>query len=212
MSGSGEIVIGLDTASRICEACVTGSDGNIIESVNFVTSAMKLISVVSRFPDAVVVLEESSMAQWAYETLSGRVKDVFVCDPKHNKWISSGMKSDRVDAHKLTVLYRVKSLHRVYHSLDGSRVEFKRTIQHREWLVKDMTRLKNEIKARFRLYGIIVAGRRSPFESPAGIAHDSWGHSQTFKHSAERTGAGPNPPIDVSGNYSVFLIAPSYWA
>ena len=74
MSGSGEIVIGLDTASRICEACVTGSDGKIIERVNFVTSAMKLISVVSRFPDAVVVLEESSMAQWAYETLSGRVK------------------------------------------------------------------------------------------------------------------------------------------
>ncbi|MEK6619122.1 MAG: transposase [Nitrospirota bacterium] len=167
MSGSTEIVIGLDTASRICEACVTGSDGNIIESVNFVTSAMKLISVVSRFPDAVVVLEESSMAQWAYETLSGRVKDVFVCDPKHNKWISSGMKSDRVDAHKLTVLYRVNSLHRVYHSLDASRVEFKRTIQHREWLVKDMTRLKNEIKARFRQYGIVVAGRRSPFESPA---------------------------------------------
>ena len=97
-------VIGLDAHSRICEACVMNLDGVVIEPVGFQTTAYNLIKLAHRFPEAVFVLEESTMAQWFVETLSPHAADVFVSEPKQNKWITSGMKSDRLDAYKLATI------------------------------------------------------------------------------------------------------------
>ena len=157
-------IIGLDAHSRICEACVTDLAGTVTEPVGFQTSAFNLIKLAHRFPDAVFVLEESTMAQWFVETLSPHAAEVFVSEPKQNKWITSGMKSDRLDAYKLATMYRLGSLRRVYHSLDHGLVEFKRAVQYRSFLVQQNTRLKNWIKAKFRECGV-VPKRTSVYKS-----------------------------------------------
>lgn len=151
-------IIGLDAHSRSCEACVTDMAGVVTEPVGFQTSAYNLIKLAHRFPDAVFVLEESTMAQWFVETLSPHAADVFVSEPKQNKWMTSGTKSDRLDAYKLATMYLLGSLRRVYHSLDHGLVEFKRAVQHREFLVRQSTRLKNRIKAKFRECGVVPKG------------------------------------------------------
>lgn len=160
MVGSIKWIIGLDAHSRICEACVMDLDGVIIETLGFQTTAYNLIKLAHRFPAAVFVLEESTMAQWFVETLSPHASEVFVSEPKQNKWITSGMKSDRLDAYKLATMYRLGSLRRVYHTLDHGLVEFKRAVQYRGFLVQQSTRLKNWIKAKYRERGEVPHGDR----------------------------------------------------
>lgn len=151
-------IIGLDAHSRICEACVTDLAGAVTEPVGFQTTAFNLIKLAYRFPDAVFVLEESTMAQWFVETLSPHAAEVFVSEPKQNKWMTSGTKSDRLDAYKLATMYRLGSLRRVYHSLDHGMVEFKRAVQYRGFLVQQSTRQKNWIKAKYRECGVVPRG------------------------------------------------------
>lgn len=163
-------IIGLDAHSRICEACVIHPNGDQVDAIKFLTSGKNLIKVAERYPQAVFVLEESGMTQWFVEMLTPHAADVFVSDPKQNKWITSGTKSDRIDAEKLAKMYLIGSLHRVYHTLDSSRVEFKRTVQYRESLVRDMTRLKNEIKATYQRYGLVIDGKTAYRPGP----RDEW--------------------------------------
>lgn len=158
MDRSIKSIIGLDAHSRSCEACVMDLEGAVVEPVSFPTTPFNLIKLARRFPQAVFVLEESTMAQWFVETLSPHAAEVFVSEPKQNKWMTSGTKSDRLDAYKLATMYLIGSLRRVHHSLDHSLVEFKRTVQYRESLVRQSTQLKNWIKAKFREYGIVANG------------------------------------------------------
>ena len=160
MSRSIKWNIGLDAHSRICEACVMDMTGAVIEAFGFQTTAYNLIKLAQRFPEAVFVLEESTMAQWFVETLSPHAAEVFVSEPKQNKWITSGMKSDRLDAFKLATMYRLGSLRRVYHSLDHGMVEFKRAVQYRQFLVQQNTRVKNWVKAKYRECGVVPKGDR----------------------------------------------------
>lgn len=158
MDGSIKWVIGLDAHSRICEACVMDLTRVIFEAGSFQTTPFNLIKLAQRFPQAVFVLEESTMAQWFVETLSPHAAEVFVSEPKQNKWMTSGTKSDRLDAYKLATMYLLDSLRRVHHSLDHSMVEFKRTVQYRDFLVRQGTEVKNWIKAKFRECGIVPNG------------------------------------------------------
>jgi transposase len=132
--------------------------GIVVEPAKFQTTPFNLIKLAHRFPQSVFVLEESTMAQWFVETLSPHAADVFVSEPKQNKWITSGSKSDALDAYKLAMMYLVGSLRRVYHSLDHGLVEFKRTVQYREMLSRQGTAVQNWIKAKFREYGIVPKG------------------------------------------------------
>lgn len=151
-------VVGLDAHTRSCDACILDPRAEPQAAFKFPTSGRNLIKVAEQYPRAVFILEESVMTQWFVETLTPHVAEVFVSEPKRNKWMTSGAKSDRIDAEKLAKMYLIGSLRRVYHSLDASRVEFKRTVQYRDSLVKETTRLKNEIKATFCRYGVVTAG------------------------------------------------------
>ena len=51
-----------------------------------------------------VTFEEGVHATWLYEIIKPLVAEVIVCDPRHNKLIQSGNKSDQNDAEKLAEL------------------------------------------------------------------------------------------------------------
>ena len=53
-----------------------------------------------------VTLEESAQAAWLYDLLRPLATEVLVCNPRHNKLLGAGNKSDRIDALKLAQLLR----------------------------------------------------------------------------------------------------------
>jgi transposase len=96
-----------------------------------------------------VTLEEGTHAAWLYDTLQRAKVKVVVCDPRKNRLLRDGNKSDRVDARKLAQLLRAGLLSPVYHGEHGTR-DLKELVRSYEYLVEDSTRTMNRIKARYR--------------------------------------------------------------
>ncbi len=104
-----------------------------------------------------VTFEEGTQANWLYEVVWPLVTEVVVCDPRHNKLLQSGNKSDRVDARKLAELLRNGSLRAVYHGEQGTRV-LKELVRNYDCLMADTTRVMLRLKAIFRGRAIACAG------------------------------------------------------
>jgi transposase len=104
-----------------------------------------------------VTFEEGTQAQWLYDVVRPLVTEVVVCDPRHNKLLQSGNKSDRVDAQKLAELLRLGSLKAVYHGDHRVRT-LKELVRTYDCLVSDTTRVMNRLKAIYRGRGIACPG------------------------------------------------------
>lgn len=82
---------------------------------------------------------------------------LIVCDPRKNRLLRDGNKSDKVDARKLAQLLRSSLLSPVYHGQHGTR-DLKELVRSYEYLVEDSTRVMNRIKALYRSRAIACAG------------------------------------------------------
>jgi len=102
-----------------------------------------------------VTFEEGTQATWLYDLVRPLVTEVLVCDPRHNKVV--GNKSDRVDARQLAEWLRNGSLRAVYHGDKGVRT-LKELVRNYDCLVRDTTRVMNQLKAIFRGRAIDCAG------------------------------------------------------
>jgi transposase len=67
----------------------------------------------------ILTLEESGTAHWLYLELLDCVEKIVVCDPFHNRLLSHGPKTDKIDAGKLCELLGAGLLKEVYHSDNG---------------------------------------------------------------------------------------------
>jgi len=104
-----------------------------------------------------VTFEEGTQATWLYDVVRSLVTEVVVCDPRHNKLITAGNKSDRIDAQKLAELLRNGSLKAVYHN-DQSTRQLKELVRLYDCLVQDSTRVMNRLKAIYRGQAINCRG------------------------------------------------------
>ena len=104
-----------------------------------------------------VTFEEGAQAAWLYELLRPHVTELLVCNPRHNRLLGAGNKSDRIDALKLAQLLRAGLLKPVYHGERGTRA-LKEMVRSYECLVSDTTRVMNRLKAIYRARGIPCAG------------------------------------------------------
>lgn len=104
-----------------------------------------------------VTFEEGAQAAWLYDLLRPHATELLVCNPRHNKLLAAGNKSDRIDALKLAQLLRAGLLKPVYHGEQGTRA-LKEMVRSYECLVSDTTRVMNRIKALYRARGIACAG------------------------------------------------------
>lgn len=103
-----------------------------------------------RFQGRVLVtFEEGTLAQWLYDLLRPLVTEVVVCDPRQNRLLAAGNKSDRIDAQKLAELLRLGAVRAVDHRDYGMR-ELKELVRSYECLVQDCSRVMNRLKAIFR--------------------------------------------------------------
>ena len=97
----------------------------------------------------IVAFEEGTQAAWLYEMINPLVAEVIVCNPRANKLMKAGNKSDRIDVAKLGKLLRLGELRSVYQGPAGMQ-GLKQLVHGYEALVQDSTRVKNRVKAIYR--------------------------------------------------------------
>jgi transposase len=150
--------VGLDVhKASICIA-VLNADGKVVAESVVETSAATVLDFLKGLRGRVAVtFEEGTHAAWLHDTLERTKAQVIVCDPRKNRLLQDGNKSDRVDARKLAQLLRAGLLSPVYHGEHGTR-DLKELVRSYEYLVEDSTRVMNRIKALYRGRAIACAG------------------------------------------------------
>ena len=91
-----------------------------------------------------LTFEEGNQSAWLYDVVEPLVKRVVVCNPRHNR--IEGSRNDHIDARTLAERLRLNAVKAVYHGEHGTRT-LKHLMRCYECLVKDITRVKNRLKA-----------------------------------------------------------------
>lgn len=150
--------VGMDVHRASIVIVVMNGAGKVVMQSVIETGAERVRSYLKQLRGKVyVTFEEGTQAHWLHEVVRGLVTEVVVCDPRHNKLLQSGNKSDRVDAQKLAELLRNGALKGVYHGDHGMRM-LKELVRSYECLVSDTTRAMNRLKAIYRGRAIGCAG------------------------------------------------------
>jgi transposase len=156
----GTYYVGMDVHSAtIVMVVLNGAGKQVMESI-IETSAESVRSFFKQprlRGEVYATFEEGNQAAWLYDVVRPLVSNVVVCDPRHNKLLQAGNKSDRVDARKLAQLLRNGSLHAVYHGNKGVRT-LKEFVRNYDSLVSDATRVMNRLKAIYRGRAIACRG------------------------------------------------------
>jgi len=150
--------VGMDVHQASIVIVVLNGAGKVVEESTLQTGVAAVRSYVQRLQGRVfVTFEEGTQAQWLYEVVQPLVSAVVVCDPRQNRLLAAGNKSDRIDARKLAELLRHGSLKAVDHSDHGVRM-LKELVRNYECLVQDTTRVMNRLKAIYRGRAIACKG------------------------------------------------------
>ncbi len=148
--------VGLDVHAETISICVRDRDGKIVDECVIPTTAAAVRRYFPRRVGVVVTFEEGPLASLLFRLLVNRVDDVLVCNPRYNRLLLSGPKSDRIDAAKLAELLRLGGLRRVHH--DETPMPLREHVAHYAVLVADAARVMLRIKALFRGHAIATPG------------------------------------------------------
>jgi transposase len=150
--------VALDVDSANIVAGVYDEKGKALMEAN-VRTDKKAIEQFLRGLDGIlhVTFEEGTQAAWLYDVIRPLAREVIVCNPRRNKLLQSGSKSDRIDVRKLGTLLRLRELRPVYHG-EQSVAGLKHLVHAYERLTEDTTRTKNRLKSLFRGRGIGCRG------------------------------------------------------
>jgi transposase len=158
------VYLGLDVHARHCVLGSMDTRGKFLGEERFATSETQLIRHVVNINarQKLLSMEEGPMAQWIGQVLTPYVKEILICDPQENLLISrNARKCDELDTLGLCRLHRLGELKRVYHPQDDRRAVFKAAVQHYLAMVKNGVALKQQIKAKYRGWGVFqVDGQR----------------------------------------------------
>ena len=142
--------VGMDVHQASIVIVVLNGAGKVVETITLKTGAAAIRSYLQRLKGRVfVTFEEGTQAQWLYDVVQSLVTAVIVCDPRQNRLLAAGNKSDRIDARKLAELLRNGSLKAIDHRDHGVRL-LKELVRHYECLVQDTTRVMSRLKAIYR--------------------------------------------------------------
>jgi len=156
---SKDMYVGMDVHDATTTVHVQDGRGREVMTTTVPTTARSLVTVIKAIPGRVrLTFEEGIHATWLYDLMRPHVAELVVCDPRKNRLVVDGNKSDVVDARKLAGLLRGGFLKAVYHGENGTR-NLKQLAHGYIDLVRDTVRAKNQAKSIFRSQGIPVAGR-----------------------------------------------------
>jgi transposase len=152
--------VALDLHQASTSISIRNARGVVIRREVVPTSASRILDAIKSAGGTIhVTFEEGSLSQWMYDQLVTHVARVIVCDPRHNRLLATGNKSDRIDADKLSDLLRLGALRSVYHERSGVAV-LRELVRSYTTLVEDSTRVMLRIKAIFRSRAIACNGIR----------------------------------------------------
>src|SRR5437667_599767 len=81
---------------------VYDGSGRILDERVLATQPKPLLDYIGGIKGEIrLTFEEGTQANWLYDLLSPKVKQVLVCDPRHNHILKVGNKSDKLDVRKL---------------------------------------------------------------------------------------------------------------
>ena len=151
--------MGMDLHQAMTVVVVLDADGKVVLETMVRTEAAAMIRLVQGLSGPLrVTFEETTQAAWLYEVIRAYVAEVVVCDPRRNKLLDEGSKTDKVDALKLAELLRTGLLRPVYHGHEATR-KLKELVRAYETLSVDTLRTMARIKAIYRGRGIRTPGR-----------------------------------------------------
>jgi len=153
--------IGLDVHARTFAMVVVNGRGEEVFARQAQTSCESLREAVGMIAGRKrVVLEESTLADWVYRLLKGCAEEVVVAEPWHNRLIGKDEKLDDLKAaRKLARLLRSGDIHPVHHTDELERQVFKELVGLYYDAVKETTRCKSRLKAKFEQHGVQCSGR-----------------------------------------------------
>ena len=150
--------VALDVHKASISIGVRNSLGKLIGRAVVETKAQTIKDYIRGLSGTVhLTFEEGTQAAWLYDLLKPYVASCIVCNPRRNKLLESGNKSDAIDVEKLSELLYLGRLQPVYHGEEGTRA-LKELAHHYESVLKDNIRVKNRLKAIFRGRGISYVG------------------------------------------------------
>jgi hypothetical protein len=150
--------VGLDVHKLSIVIAVLDAYGKLVTRAVIETSTEAVRDFLRNLRGEIhLTFEEGNHAAWLYDIVEPLVKRVVACNPKHNR--IEGSRNDRVDAVKLAELLRLNGLKGVYHGEHGTRT-LKHLMRSYECLVKDITRVKNRLKALYNSQAIKQARTR----------------------------------------------------
>lgn len=147
--------VGLDLHAADCALAVIEEDGAVLFEATVDTSAQNLIAVLDAVAEPkAVVLEEGTLAAWAWRTLTPHASRVVVADPVRNAWIGRAEQNDDLSsAHKLAELLRGGFVHPVHHTCQ-SRQLFKEIVMAYHDAAREITRFKCKLKSKLRQHAV----------------------------------------------------------
>ena len=150
--------VALDVDSANIVAGVYDGEGRLLMQTHLRTEAKVIQEFFKMLTGTVqVTFEEGVQAAWLYELIQPLVAAVVVCNPRANKLLKAGNKSDDIDIGKLARLLRLGELKPVYQGVKSSQ-GLKHLAHSYEELVADKTRIKNRLKALYRGRGLACQG------------------------------------------------------
>lgn len=99
-----------------------------------------------------LTIEECTASQWLYTELKDSVEELIVCDPRRNRLLAEGPKTDKIDAIKLARLLRAGMLKAVFHSGDDF-IYYRKIVSGYQDVIKAGVRVKNQRAALLRASG-----------------------------------------------------------
>ena len=141
------VVAVLDTRGKcVCQSVVETKGGTILDFIGGLSGAVH------------VIFEEGTQATWLYDLLQPRVAEVVVCNARRHQPKAGEHHADRADAYKLANRLRLGEAKAVYKGERGLRT-LKELVHSYHYLVQDLTRVMNRIKALYRGQGVACRGR-----------------------------------------------------
>ena len=134
--------IGLDAHSSTCTFNVTDERGMEVDNTTIESNGRLLVKYVRGIEGVKkLTFEECELSAWLYEILRPEVDELIVCNPVANKDYKK-IKTDKMDARRLSKLLRGGFLISVYH--DGSkREQFRSLMSGYQDFIEEGVRLKN---------------------------------------------------------------------
>src|SRR5215204_1703564 len=151
--------VGIDVHLATVVVAVLDAGGKCVMDAVIETKGQTILAFIDGLRETLhVVFEEGTQSAWLYDLLGPRVAEVVVCNTRKHEKIAGENHADRADASRLANRLRLGEVKAVYKGERGLRT-LKELVHCYDYMVRDMTRVMNRIKAVYRSRGIACRGR-----------------------------------------------------